>query len=136
MTEKTMETEKTKEQTAIDKPVDRVRRSLKPRIDLFEADDAIVLVADLPGVAEEDIEVTLEKDRLTISGSMFDLSPDGYRPVYSEFWPGEYQRSFILSDDIDRDNIEASYENGVLHLSLPKVEKAKARKILLQSNGS
>jgi HSP20 family protein len=109
---------------------------LKPQIDLFEADDAIMLVADLPGVNEEDVEITLEKDRLTIVGTMASLAPDGYRPVYSEFWHGDYKRSFILSDEIDRDNIEASFENGVLRLSLPKSEKAKARKIALQSNGS
>jgi len=136
MTEKTMELEKTEEQTAVINHVEPVRRTLKPRIDLVEAGDAIMLVADLPGVSEESIEITLEKDRLTIFGSMADRAPEGYRPVYSEFWHGDFQRSFILSDDIDRDNIEASFQNGVLRLSLPKAEKARARRITLQSNGS
>lgn len=136
MTEKTMEIEKTEEQTAVDQPARRVRRTLKPRIDLFEADDAIMLVADMPGVNEQDIEITLEKDHLTISGSMASWAPEGYRPVYSEFCQGEYMRSFLLSDNIDRDNIEASFKNGVLRLSLPKAEKAKTRKIMVQSNGS
>jgi len=136
MTEQTMELEKTEEQAAVDKQVEPVRRTLKPQIDLFEADDAIMLVADLPGVNEEDVEITIEKDRLTVVGKMASLAPNGYRPVYSEFWHGDYKRSFILSDDIDRDNIEASFENGVLRLSLRKAEKAKARKITLQSNGS
>jgi HSP20 family molecular chaperone IbpA len=136
MTQKTMEIEKTEEQTAVDQPKRITRRTMKPRIDLFEAEDTIMLVADLPGVSQQDIEITLEKDRLTISGSMADRAPDGYRPVYSEFCQGDYTRSFILSDNIDRENIEASFENGVLRLSLPKAEKAKARKIALQSLAS
>lgn len=131
MTEKTMELETTEQETELDRPVNRVRKMLKPRIDLLEADDTIILVADMPGVNEQDINIVLEKDRLTISGPMVDRAPEGYHVVYSEFCHGEYQRSFILSNDIDRENIEASLENGVLRLTLPKAEKAKARKIAL-----
>jgi HSP20 family protein len=136
MTEKTMAVEKAQEQTELDKRVERAQTILKPRIDLFEADSAIVLVADMPGVSEENLEIVLDKDRLTISGRTTDNTPEGYRSVYSEFCQGEYKRSFFVSDDIDRDNIEASFENGVLRLSLPKAEKAKPHKILVQTSAN
>lgn len=132
MTEKTIELEKQEEQSLVQAQPARVRRTLRPRIDLLEAGETIQLVAELPGVGEEDVEVILEKDRLTISGTVADRAPEGYRSVYSELCRGDYKRSFILSNDIDRDGIEASFQNGVLRLSLPKAEKAKARKIAIQ----
>ena len=136
MTDKTMEIEKEEEQTELEQRVRPLRRTLKPRIDLYEADEIIMMSVDLPGVSEENLEIVLEKNHLTISGTMAERTPEGYRPVYSEFWRGDYKRSFVLSDDIDRDNIEAHFENGVLRLSLPKAERAKTRKIALQSNSS
>jgi HSP20 family molecular chaperone IbpA len=136
MTENTMQIEKKEEQLALDSEARRPHRILKPRIDLFEAEDVILLVADLPGVNEEDVEIVLERDRLTISGPMAGRAPEGYRVVYSEFCHGDFERSFVLTDDIDRDRIEANLESGVLRLTLPKAEKAQTRKILVQSNGS
>lgn len=133
MTEKTMEIEKREEQTELDRPVQRVRRNVKPRINLYEADEVIMLVVDLPGVREKDIEITLEKDRLTIHGAVEDRAPEGYRRVYSELCQGDFERSFVMSNEIDRDNIEANYDSGVLTISLPKAETAKARKIALKS---
>jgi len=120
MSEKTLEIEKQEERSKIEKTARQDRRILKPRIDLYEADEVIVLVVDLPGVKEQDIDVTLEKDRLTIYGAVEDRAPEGYRRVYSEFCYGDFERSFLVSNEIDRDNIEASFDNGVLTLSLPK----------------
>ncbi len=136
MTEKTMELEKKEEQTLTDAPVTRVRRSFKPRVDLYEGNDVIMLAVDLPGVRTEDVDITVEKDRLTVTGTKTERAPEDYRVVYSEFCHGDYKRSFILSNDIDRDNIKASFDNGVLRLTLPKVETAKARKITLQNVAS
>ena len=133
MTEMTMELEGKEEQKAVEKQVQRTRRTLKPRIDLYEAEDSIMLVADLPGVNEEDVEITLEKDHLTVRGAMADRAPEGYKAVYSEFCYADYERSFVVSNDIDRDNIVASFENGVLRLTLPKSEQVKARRITIQS---
>lgn len=133
MDEKTMEIEKKEEQLPAEHQMKRVRRTLKPRIDLFEAGEAIMLIADMPGVDEDAIDITVEKDHLTIYGPVADRAPYGYRAVYSEFCPGDYRRSFVLSDAIDRDKIEANFENGVLRVSLPKAESAKARKISVQS---
>lgn len=136
MTEKTMEIEKKAERGLVETQTKRARRTLRPRIDLFDAGDAIILLAELPGVKEDDVEIVLEKDRLTISGLVADRAPEGYRKVYSEFYHGDYKRSFILSSDIAREDIEASLINGVLRLSLPKAETAKARKIELQGSAS
>lgn len=133
MSEKTLELEKQEEQAPALNESTRVRRTLKPRIDLYEAGNEIVLMADMPGVNEANVDITLEKDRLTIRGPIEDRVPEGYRPVYSEFSVGDYARSFVLSDEIDRDNIAASFKNGVLKLSLPKAESAKAQKIVVQN---
>lgn len=133
MTEKTMDLETKEEQAPADNQSKRVRRTVKPRIDLYEAGETIMLLADMPGVIEENIEITLEKDRLTVSGLVEDRVPEGYRAVYSELCLANYERSFVLSNEIDHDNIEASFKNGVLRLSLPKAETAKARKIAVTS---
>ncbi|UCG22937.1 MAG: Hsp20/alpha crystallin family protein [Chloroflexota bacterium] len=133
MSENTMELEKKEEQALAENVTKRVRRTVKPRIDLYEAGDEIVLLADMPGVNESDIEITLEKDRLTIRGPIEERAPEGYRAVYSEFCLGDYERSFVVSNEIDRDNIVAAFDNGVLRLSLPKAEAAKTRKIVVQS---
>ena len=92
-----------------------------------------MLLADMPGVNESEIEITLEKDRLTIHGPVADRAPEGYRPIYSEFCIGDFERTFVLSNEIDRDGIEATFKNGVLRLSLPKAETSKARRIAIQS---
>lgn len=135
MTEKTMELEKKEERAPIENQTGQVRRTVKPRIDLYEAGETIMLLADMPGVIEDDVEITLEKDRLTIRGSVEDRVPEGYRAVYSEHCLANYERSFVLSNEIDSENIEASFKNGVLRLSLPKAEAAKARKIAVTSAG-
>jgi HSP20 family molecular chaperone IbpA len=135
MTEKTMELEKKEERAPIENQTGQVRRTVKPRIDLYEAGETIMLLADMPGVIEDDVEITLEKDRLTIRGSVEDRVPEGYRAVYSEHCLANYERSFVLSNEIDSENIEASFKNGVLRLSLPKAEAAKARKIAVTRAG-
>lgn len=133
MTEKTMELEKKEVQAPAERQTGQPRRTVKPRIDLFEAGETIMLVADMPGVTEDNVEITLEKDRLIIRGIVEDRVPDGFRAVYTEHYLANYERSFVLSNEIDRDNIEANLSNGVLRLSLPKAESAKARKISVTS---
>ena len=135
MTEETMELEQKEEQATVENQTRQVRRTVKPRIDLYEAGETNMLLADMPGVIEDDVEITLEKDRLTVRGSVQDRVPEGYRAVYSEHYLANYERSFVLSNEIDRENIEASFKNGVLRLSLPKAETAKARKIAVTSAG-
>jgi HSP20 family molecular chaperone IbpA len=104
-----------------------------PRVDIYETDEGIELVADVPGVDENSIDITLEKNVLTIRGTVDFEAPDNYGLVYAEYEVGDYERRFTLSNEIDQENIEANVKNGVLHLHLPKAGPAKARKISVKS---
>jgi len=100
-----------------------------PRADIYEANEQIVVVVDVPGADENSIDVTLEKNILTINALVEPAEPAGYTLTYAEYEVGDYQRSFKLSDEIDRDHIQATIKDGVLRLYLPKAAAAKARKI-------
>ncbi|MFO7942991.1 MAG: Hsp20/alpha crystallin family protein [Anaerolineales bacterium] len=104
-----------------------------PQSDIFETEENYYLVLDMPGVEENSIDITLEKNTLTINGYTDVERPEGYSLARAEYNIGDYERSFRLTDQIDHENIEASYENGVLRLSLPKAEEAKARKIKVKT---
>ena len=107
-------------------PVERTRERPvhSPRTDIYETENEVVLVADMPGVDEKSIEVTLERNVLTIAGRTQDVAADGYRLAYAEFERGDYQRSFALSGQADRDGIQASMNAGVLRVSVPKAKPA------------
>ncbi len=105
------------------------RRVFKPDVDIIEQKDNTVLTADLPGVDEHSLDITLEKNVLTIKGSVEQKIPAGFRLAYGEYEVGDYERVFTLSDEVDKDRIQASIRNGVLRLVLPKAAAAKARKI-------
>jgi len=111
----------------------RDRPAFVPRADIYETDEAIVVVADMPGVDETTVDITLEKDVLTINGYVEPVSPEGYSLAYAEYRVGDFQRAFTLSDQVDRDGIEASLKDGVLRLRLPKVTEAKTRKITVKA---
>jgi len=102
-----------------------------PRVDIYETADAIVLTADMPGVDEKSIDITLEKNVLTITGTVVPLQFEGHTMAYSEYDVGDFERAFTLSDEVDRDKIEAAVKNGVLRVTLHKAEKVKARKIAI-----
>lgn len=111
----------------------RARRVFTPRTDIYETKDAIILLAEMPGVAPDAVDITLEKRVLTIHGHAAAQEHDGYRQIYAEYADGDFERSFTLSEDIDRDRIEATQSNGILRLVLPKAEPAKAKKIQVKS---
>ncbi len=111
----------------------RTRRTYAPRTDIYETSDALVLVADMPGVSPDRLDVTLEKRELTIRGHTADDAPEGQSPIYREYEPGDYERTFVLSDEIDADKIEARLRDGVLHLTLPKAGPAEAKRIQVQA---
>lgn len=111
----------------------RDRTCYLPQADIYETEDNYFLVMDMPGVNEKSIDITLEKNTLTINGFTDVEAPEGYSLARAEYRIGDYERSFRLTDQIDRENIEASYENGVLRLMLPKAEEAKARKIAVKT---
>jgi HSP20 family protein len=100
-----------------------------PAVDIMERKDDIVLLADMPGVDETSVEITLEKNVLTIYGKVAAEIPSGYTLYLSEYGTGDYQRVFTLTEEVDRDKIQATVKNGVLTLVLPKAEAVKTRKI-------
>lgn len=105
-----------------------------PRADIFETEDQVTVIADMPGVDENSVDILLEKNTLTIRGLVEPEKHEGYTLSYAEYGVGDYERSFVLSNEIDRDKIEASMKNGVLRLILPKVEEVKTRKIQVKSS--
>lgn len=106
----------------------RPARVLTPRCDIFERDGVVHVVAEMPGVDESGVEVSVERNVLTIRGRFDSLAPEGYRPLWREFDGGTYQRSFELSNEVDANGIRAVMKNGLLSLHVPKNRPA-ARKI-------
>lgn len=111
----------------------RDRKAFVPRVDIYETDDEIVLVADVPGVDQESLEITLEKSMLTVNGYVKPEAPEGYDIAYAEYDIGDFERSFRLSNQIDQEKIEATVKDGVLRLVLPKIGPAKTRKIAVKA---
>lgn len=104
-----------------------------PRVDIYETNEVIFIVADMPGVDENSVDITLEKGVLTINGYLESAPPENYSLAYAEYEVGDYQRSFKLSNEIEQEHIEATVKNGVLSLRLPKAGPAKARKIAVKA---
>src|SRR5580700_2951615 len=131
MTPREMETRNKQEVQNQDKSREQTRpgRYFLPEVDIFESEEGLRLWADMPGVDEKDLEVTLQNGMLTIEGI---VSVDMYRnlmPVYTEYNVGNYFRQFVVNEDIDAARIEARIRNGVLEVSLPKAETAKPQRI-------
>lgn len=100
-----------------------------PVTDIFETNAALMLALEMPGVDRENIDVKLESGVLTIEGTIDFTKYEGMYPVYTEYNVGNYARTFELSSDIDQEHISAELKDGVVMLTLPKLEKAKPRKI-------
>jgi HSP20 family molecular chaperone IbpA len=100
-----------------------------PAVDIIEKKDEIIVTADMPGVDERTVDITLEKNVLTIYGKVETEAPKGHRLVFSEYGIGDFHRAFTLSEEVDRERIQATAKNGVLRLILPKAAAAKSRKI-------
>ncbi|MCL5024495.1 MAG: Hsp20/alpha crystallin family protein [Nitrospirae bacterium] len=111
----------------------RQRRVYTPDVDIMEKKDEMVVIADMPGVDEKSVDVTLDKNVLTIHGRVDAEIPENHKLLLSEYGIGDFQRTFTLSDEVDRDRIRATVKNGVLKLVLPKAEAAKMRKIPIQA---
>jgi HSP20 family protein len=109
------------------------RQTFSPRADIIETGDSVVVVADMPGVGEDDVDITLDKSTLTIRGRVNRAEPEGLGLTHREFVEGDYERSFALSDGVDRDGIEATVSNGIVRLTLPKSTAVAARKIQVRA---
>lgn len=100
-----------------------------PPIDIYETADGLVLYADLPGVTLEGLELQVQDSRLTLYGRVLQKEPEQAIPLHSEYQVGDFLRSFILSDEVDHDRIQAKLSNGVLRVELPKAPRARPRRI-------
>ncbi len=102
-----------------------------PYADIYETDQALSVVMEMPGVEKKDINVSLENDVLRVEGQIDFSKYEGMEPVYTEYNIGHYARSFTLSNKIDQDGISAQLEDGVLTLTLPKAKEAQPRRITI-----
>lgn len=99
-----------------------------PAVDIYETEEAITVYADLPGVDKDLLDINVEDNKLTITGTTPEPT-DRSQPIYSEYGIGGYTRSFQLGNTIDQSKINAALNDGVLKLVLPKADKLKPRKI-------
>jgi HSP20 family molecular chaperone IbpA len=102
-------------------------RTLSPPVDIFENEDGLVVVADLPGVDKKDVDVRVEDNLLTIKATTNGISP--VEPQYREYELLDFLRQFQLGDVVDQDRIKAELKHGVLIINLPKKEQAKPKQI-------
>ena len=102
-----------------------------PNTDIFESDDALTVVMEMPGVERKDVDIRLENDLLRVEGRIDFAKYEGLEPVYTEYNVGHYDRAFTLSDKIDQESISADLEDGVLTLTLKKAKEALPRRIAI-----
>ncbi|MDF7808849.1 Hsp20/alpha crystallin family protein [Pontiellaceae bacterium B12219] len=107
----------------------RKGRMYIPNTDIYEKDDSILVRCDMPGVAQENLDIRLDNNELEITGTQTVSAMDEMDPLINEYATGTYRRRFNIPQLIDRDKIHARLHNGVLELELPKAEQAKPRKI-------
>ncbi len=122
---------KVREKQELNTPAEHTRSGLvfTPAVDIFENDKEIVLLADMPGVKPEVFRIDLRDNTLTLEGDVAPFENSGEEEVMMEYAVGKYYRQFSLSEMIDQNKIDAKIKDGVLRLTLPKVEKAAPRKI-------
>jgi len=105
-----------------------------PPIDIHEGPEGLVLEADLPGVSQGQLSIQLEDNVLSLHAKVDAPAPQDARVLHEEYRPGDFYRSFILSDEVERSKISAELKNGVLRLHLPKAERAKTRRIEIKTS--
>lgn len=98
---------------------------IRPAVDLVENDQSFVMHVEMPGVDQEHANVVIERNVITVQGTTSFSTAEGFAAVAGEVGPRVYERSFQLSDDIDRANIDAQVKHGVLTLTFPKVQRAQ-----------
>ncbi len=104
-------------------------RAVLPNVDVFEDASGITLLADMPGVRKDKLELKVEGDALLIEGEVEPFTPEGLEAIYAEVRVPRYRRSFTLSRELDTARIQANLKDGVLALRIPKQEHAQPRRI-------
>jgi len=108
-------------------------RAVLPNVDVFEDASGITVLADMPGVRKDQLELKVEGDALLIEGTVQPFTPDGLEALYAEVRVPRYRRSFTLSRELDTTRIEANLKDGVLALRIPKQEHAQPRRITVNA---
>jgi HSP20 family molecular chaperone IbpA len=127
MAEKTVATSETPNMTTTAEGTRTRERYVAPPVDIYELPEGLVVMADVPGVKKDDLDVRVENNILTIRGRASHAVQG--TPVYREYELMHYFRQFELGDKVDQSKIQADFKHGVLTLTLPKAEEAKPRKI-------
>ena len=115
-------------------PSEHAVRWTTPAVDVFEDAGGITLLADMPGVPKDQLELRLDGDALVIEGTVAPLAPDGMQPLWAEVDVPHFKRTFTLSRELDTACIEANLKDGVLALRIPKQAHAQPRRIPVSSH--
>jgi HSP20 family protein len=108
-------------------------RAASPALDLVETDDGFEIYCDLPGIAEKDLELSITNGVVTIKGERKPSDKvEGTKTYRSELWAGSFQRTLSLPSQVDAEKVSAELSNGVLHISVPKLEEVKPKQIELK----
>lgn len=107
-------------------------RYFVPAADIFETDEALTVILEMPGVQKNNVNIGLENDVLRVDGQIDFSNYKEMEPVYTEYNVGHYTRGFTLSNKIDQSRISAQLDSGVLTLTLPKAKDALPRRITLE----
>ncbi len=106
-------------------------RFYTPPTDIFETDDALKIVMEVPGVSKDAVDIRIDKDVLTIEARIETANYDGLDPIYTEYPVGHFARSFSLPSQVDQNNITAQLDEGVLTLTLNKTPESKPRRVIV-----
>ena len=110
-----------------------LQRAVPPAVDVYEDESGITLLADMPGVPKDRLELKVEADTLSIEGQVVPSAPDGLEAVYAEVRVPRYRRTFTLSRELDTSKVDATLKDGVLTLRIPKQAHAQPRRIAVQA---
>jgi HSP20 family protein len=121
--------ELTKQESAKTQATQAVERPIRPAVDVFEDDSGITVLADMPGVSRERLDIQIDRDTLAIEGKAEIPMPEGLEAIYADVRSTTYQRSFTLSHELDGEQADATLKDGILTLRIPKREQYQPRKI-------
>ena len=126
---------KVQEKQEVTSPAEQTTPGLvfTPAVDIFETEKEITMLADMPGVKADDLMIDLRENTLTLSADIAPVENANEDDILVEYETGRYYRQFTLGELINQENIDAQLNDGVLHLSLPKVEKATSKRISVKT---
>lgn len=125
-------TQKPESQQGAQVEATRARPTILPCTDIYERQDELLVIAEMPGVSRDAADVSLEAGELRITGRVQTSTVDGHQLAYSEYDTGDYERTFRISGQIDVDRIDATMKNGILRIVLPKSKEATPQKISIK----